>query len=358
MKKALILSGVKWNSPWQRHHIIAKSLVDCNYQVDFVEGIVSSKLTKNKILSIIKKKYSKSIGSNPTLKNLKIIKTLPAPRIALLEFLYKKNISKNILGEYDIIITYIPRKEIIDLLNEISYKKLVYDCVRDFENWKDVDPSILESEAVLIKKSDEIWCDSFWLEEKLSQKTEKFINRIYPTIPKFLIDGIDKKNFKRKGKVKNILYFGTISEHVDISVFVYLASLGYEILFIGISDIKLPDFIINLGYISDQKELLSRISEISDLIIIPYKGNMDGVVPSKLNLCLASGKPLVISNFFDSRKISNEKLLKNSIYIYSDKSEIIEIIDRINNFNEFQKRISNVTEFLKYNAESKFKDIF
>lgn len=356
MKKALIFSGVKWNAPWQRHHIITKSLLESNYKVDFVEGVISSKITKEKILAKINKPKNQHISSNPTPINLKIIKSLPTPHLKILEYFYTKNILSQIELYYDLVIIYIPRKEILNILNKIKYKKLIYDCVRDFENWHDVDKQVLDSENHLIKISNEIWCDSYWLEEKLSKKINTKIRRIYPTIPKNLLLQINDETFISKNRIKNILYFGTISDHVDLSVFTHLNDLGYSLYFIGTSEKELPSFFNCLGYISNQNELLLKISSICDAIIIPYKGNMDGVVPSKINICLASGKPIIISDFFDSKIISKNKLLSDSIYTYNNKSEIQSLIHKIQTRKNSKKRIQDVKYFLNENIESKFKE--
>ncbi|MCK9792121.1 hypothetical protein M1S95_23420, partial [Providencia rettgeri] len=95
-------------------------------------------------------------------------------------------------------------------------------------------------------------------------------------------------------EIKSICYFGSISKHIDISLFEKILERNIDIYFWGVvdKDITLPNSIKIMGYESDQNILAKKILEKSDAIIIPYIGNMDGVFPAKLILSISMEIPI------------------------------------------------------------------
>lgn len=363
-KRALIVSGINWNEPWQRHHIITKTLIEDGYDVDFLQSVISSKLSIEKIKEkLFTKKLKNPINSHNTNdipRNLKLITPPPFPFTPFTEKFYRNKISSKLRTKYDLIIVYIPRKGILDLIKNIKYKRLVYDCVRDFESWQGISKNIIKGEENILSLCSEIWCDSNWLELKLKEKLyknklKKPLIKIYPTIPDKILKNSNIQ-YKQK-KLKRFLYFGTISSHVDIDILKELYNDNFEIHFIGKSQFILPDFIIQHGYIKDQISLLKSIQNLADAIIIPYKGNMNGVIPSKLNISLASGLPIFISEFYDSIVLSQNELTRQSIITYNSYNELKRKIKIFEANDDHQNRLIKASLFLDKNAESNFKKI-
>lgn len=368
-KNALIISGVNWDSPWQRHHIISSRLLESGYNVDFIESITSSSLSfKN-----IKRKINNLLASKVVFKNnnagVRLIKTPVSPPSSITNILDRITINlilSKTKKHYDIVIIYIPRKLTFDLLQQLNYSKLIYDCVRDFSTWPDISKQVVSYESNIISIANEIWCDSYWLEKKISTFIDnkgivKKVTKILPTIPKEIFDKIEYNNF-HIGEIKRITYFGSLSNHVDITALKFLYDNGFLINFIGKSDIKVPDFIIEHDYVTSQLELFEKIIAISDAIIIPYLGNMNGVIPSKLMLSLATGKPVFISSFYDSDYLASLNLLPDQLFCYKRKDEILIKINEIlaveSTHHIIEKKQLNCLAFLENNCEETFDDIF
>lgn len=369
-KNALIISGVSWDSPWQRHHIISSRLLKSGYNVDFVENIISSSLSfnniKRKIKQIVVSKDKSKINIENDNEGIRIIKVTNPPPSTITSFLDRKSIIK-ILSKtqihYDLVILYIPRKLTLNLLHQISYSKLIYDCVRDFTLWPDISHQVTVCEPKIIDIASEIWCDSYWLENKLNSyinnfQVDKKVIKILPTLPLDIFEKINSINFRIK-KIKNITYFGSLSNHVDIETLEWLHKKGFKIHFIGKSDIRIPDFIIDHGYITSQTKLFDRIVAISEAVIIPYLGNMNGVIPSKLMLALATGKPVFISSFYDSIRVAATTELNSQLFCYKKKEEILININKIEkSHNNIEEKFLNCIKFMNNHLENKFDEIF
>lgn len=343
--KALILSGIPWNTTLQRHHKIAKWLKQLNFDVTFVEGIPSSKFTIKKFFVKIK---SKIINSNSTIENKKYVKVvnggfLPPNKCFYLYNRFKIKKLLNILDEeYDIIINYLPIQTTDMIINSIKYKSLIYDCVRDFSNFGGYLKNTLKYENKLIKKSNIILTDSYYLTNKFGGE------QILPSL------SLEQyKVFKTKVRPKTIskvLYFGGIGEHIDLDV-LKLISQKYEFHFIGRTGVNLDFNYVDHGYFSDPIELAKEIIKC-DAIIIPYKGNMNGVIPAKFVEAIASNLPVFIKSFYDSEK------LKNLCYVYKDNDELISMIDNYSPNDLNNEEISTfVLENLEENQFEKFKSI-
>ena len=128
-------------------------------------------------------------------------------------------------------------------------------------------------------------------------------------------------------------------------------SKKYKLHIIGNSKLKLDFEYIDHGFISDKKKLALELSSL-DAIIIPYIGNMDGVIPAKLMESLASRKPVFISSFYDSDKMSDYCYVYHSIdelmaflknYKKNDKKDCLEMVKN----NTEEKQMLRFKELLK-----------
>lgn len=332
-KKALILSGVSWNTTLQRHHKIALWLKNIGYDVYFIESIPSSSFTLKKVFSKVKNKFIKSTSVN-NFKTVKVFnfKFLPPNYIFNHYNSYKVNkMLKKIGNSFDVVINYLPIYTTKTIIDYIVYNKLIYDCVRDFENWGGYPRNIKKYENLLKEKSNIIMTDSFYLTNKhngiqflpsLSEEQLKIFN----------------SNKKTINKIKKIVYFGQIDTHIDVNVLEAI-SKEYELHIIGNSNIALKFEYIDHGFISNKEQLALKLKEF-DAIIIPYKGNMDGVIPAKLMESLASGMPVYISSFYDSEKLSKY------CYVYHSIDELMSLLKNYkkNEKKDCSKIIHNNTE--------------
>lgn len=351
MKKALILSGIPWNTTIQRHHKMAFFLSDLNYEVYFIESIPSSKFTFKKLYQKISRKFNKSNNANKNVSNKSINivnKRFINPMKGLFWILNKyqaDNLLEDIGNEFDIVINYIPVNTSLYISEHINVEKYIYDCVRDFSNWGGYTEDILKIENQIANMSDLILVDSYYLLNKIRNNyPKKDVLQILPTVDKALISTLKKSEASKK--IKNILYFGSVGDHIDVNTLNRLSIQEYNIHIIGevYPGIKLNEDIIYHGFVNDLNELAKLIIQNSDAIIIPYKGNMNGVIPAKLMQCIATGLPVFINEFYDS------DILRDYLYVYKNYSDLLY---KIENFNiaSHDKIRNKMMDFLKENSE-------
>lgn len=347
MKKVLMLTGIYWSEPIQRHQQFAEYFVNMGYQVTFVEHIVSSrfsfKVNVLDLIDVIRKKriQTKSYNIIPEGVNLVTSKLLfPGQGIwSLINKFVANKLLRQLDRKYDIIINYLPISTTRYLLQNLSYKTLVYDCVRNFEGWdgRYYKSTVLE-EIELVNMSDKIFTDSYFLTHKMQKLTNKPISQFLPIANDNWIKGCTER--KKVSKIKNIAYFGSVGNHLDMNIFSLLDNNGINIhIWGGVSDDCAFKY-VNHGYQNDLSILAKEIIHYSDAIIIPYKGNMDGVIPAKLTQSLTTKLPVFVCDFYDSR------YLQKYIYVYSDGNDLIQQISDFNS-GDFDEKLSAIDGFVK-----------
>lgn len=348
MKKILILSGINWNDTLQRHQRIAKFLANNNCQVYFIEDIMSSKFTIKKAWNKIFSKKDNIKIQNKIFKNIKIYNKKylnPHGVFKYYNHIQVKKLLTEIGIEFEIIINYLPIETTNYILKKCKYKILIYDCVRDFQNWGGYPKNIEKYEKILLEKANYILIDSYYLKDKIALKSSKSIIQILPTI-NLQEYKIYEKTYNRKiDKIKKLTYFGTVGEHIDIELLNYLAEY-FDVNIIGKihNNIKISDKIKVYKFESNLIKLAEEIISISDALIIPYKGNLDGVIPAKLMQSLATGLPVFISKFYDSI------VLNDKVYIFENKENLKKIIKEFDS-KEFIQRKEKYKKFIINNLE-------
>ncbi len=325
MKNALVISGISWSDTYQRHHVVTEYLLDNGYSVDFLEGVKSSKLSFQKLKSVISRKLSPAKYSKNTRyssSNLNIISTFNFPSdnyiTNLINSLSSYSLLKRLKKEYELVIVYVPSFFVMDLLSRVSHNKLLYDCVRNFEQWAGIHESIVDHELELLDKSDLILTDSYYLTDKW-KKYNPF--QVLPTVEKKFIcseEGISSTG----NEIRKLGFFGTLSEHFDISTISAVLDAGYTLHFWGVNEINYDHKnFVNHGFEKNITALMKSISCNCDAIVIPYKGCMDGVIPAKMMQCMALGIPVFCSYFYDSNVLSDR------INVFQTSKELLEYLN-------------------------------
>ena len=346
-KKALIISGIFWGDTWQRHQNIATALTEQGYCVDFVAGVKTSGFTLQKCISELRSRLAvnRNINAlstrNSQPKQLNEISTFNLPYTGWLTSRAINKITPELSDYYDIVICYIPAPLSLKIIAGVNYRTLIYDCVRNFVLWPGIAPTVLSSEKKLITIADQIWVDSFYLLNQLSDKHNK-VTQILPTINKELqIVG------QSKAKINKLAFFGSVSSHFDTTVLNTLNKLNIELYIWGKDELQLNEkysFVHYQGYESNEQHLLKSIITNTDGIIIPYKGCMDGVIPAKIMQSLSTYLPVFISSFYDSKK------LKDYLYCYRNQQEL-ELKLAGFNFDEHNKKSAVIKGFVASNTQ-------
>ncbi|RKI37717.1 hypothetical protein D7V86_20885 [bacterium D16-51] len=347
MKKALLLTGISWMDPLQRHQQFASYLSKLGYEVYFVEHIVSSKFSIKKVIQLFKTaklnrtRPKNEIPSHVHLVNMGFIN--PGNGFfALVNFFKVIKMLKVYGKKYDLVINYLPINTTRFILNNIERKNTIYDCVRNFNGWGGYYKSIEKEEAYLSSIVNAIFCDSFYLKNKF-RNAEVPVIQFFPIANDKWLEGCAIK--KDIMKIKKIGYFGTIDKHIDINVFKLLINRGYEIHFWGVIECEVDLKLYRHGYVKDLGVLASQIIATVDAILLPYRGNMDGVIPAKMFQALSTKLPVFCSNFYDSR------YLNKYIYVYNSKKELVELMSNYT-LKQHMEKVKCIDEFLGGKDES------
>ncbi|AMQ07890.1 hypothetical protein [Sporosarcina psychrophila] len=349
-KRVLILAGIPWDTTIQRHHNFANLLNELDYEVFFVEKIPSSKFTVKKLVGRIRKKNrGKKDHLIVNRNNIRVINHFflnPIRGIfwAINKYQVRKLVEK-VGTDFEIVINYLPVNTTCNILENIKAKIIIYDCVRDFENWGGYPADVNVIEKKLVLSSSIILTDSYYLTDKIRNRyNEANVLQILPTVDEKQMSIL--KNSRLKNEINNILYFGAVGNHIDVHILNKLADDGYQVHIIGEihQGIHLNNRIINHGFISDLELLAREIVNYADAIIIPYKGNMDGVIPAKLMQCIATGLPIFINKFYDS------KMLNQYLYLYEDYKDLNRLIEQFD-IERHKLFLKDMINFSRINSE-------
>ena len=348
--KALLLTGVYWDETFQRHHQFAKYLCKAGYEVYFVEHIVSSKFTFRSALCKIRTKTGVSSGKNERFEKLKVYNFgFLNPSEGVFKIINKRKVARLIreIGtEFDVIINYLPINTTRFILEKV-HGKVIYDCVRDFENWGGYYKSVTKEELLLLSRADKVFTDSFYLTEKMKRMTIKQVVQFLPVATDGWIKGVTP--YKSLTEIKKIGYFGAIGAHIDEKIFSRLKSEGYEIHLWGQIPDDLAEKYVSHGYTGDMERLSREITMTCDAIVIPYKNNMNGVIPAKTTQSLLTEKPVFISEFYDSLKLGE------LFYVFKDENDLINQIKNYNE-NDYLKKLEAIKQSCgELNEQNQYK---
>ncbi len=326
----ICISSIDWDFVWQGHQEIMSTFAKNGNRVLFIEntGIRTPRIRdisrlKNRIIHWVNSvKGFRRIEENLFVYS-PIILPFPYSKIARIfnRYLLLRPIRRWMKATdfYDPIIwTFLPTNVVLDIMNELDTKLLVYYCIADFNKLTD-NPKKLETiEKLLIKKCDIIFVQNDVLAKKCKGKNNNFF--IFP----FGVNTNVFDNFNcnllpygpedlQSIKKPIIGYVGGIHKHIDFELIKYLAKLHPEwsIVLIGplqtdVSELAGFRNIFLLGK-KEFAQLPGYIDEF-DVGIIPYKitGYTESVYPTKLNEYHAMGKPVVSTELPEVVKFNNE----------------------------------------------------
>jgi len=348
MKKVLILAGIYWDDTFQRHQQFATYFTQMGYEVYFVEHIISTKFSFSKVWQVIKGKVGKKRDKvkkeqikpdNVTVINLKLLN----PMKGLFDIYNRNKINSflKIYGkEFDIVVNYLPIQTTLYFQNQVNTKIKIYDCVRNFSAWQGYSKNVGQYEKKIVKASDLILTDSYYLTNKMREFSTDKVRQFLPVVTKDWMRGVENASRRSISEIKRIGYFGTVDEHVDVEVFAFLNSIGVQVHIWGIVKTEIPCDYVYYGYEVNMEVLSRQIVEKVDSLIIPYKDNMDGVIPAKMMQCIYTGLPIFISEFYDS------KVLEEYLYVYSTREQLMSLLQGFDGDNHKHKQIK-IKEFIE-----------
>ena len=312
----ICISSIDWDFIWQGHQEIMAAFARNGNRVLFIEN-TGIRMPGIKDIPRLKKRFVNWIksakGFREEQENLFIYSplVLPFPYSRLARFI-NRNILLQPLQRWlkmmkfhnPIIWTFLPTGTVVDIINNINRKILVYYCIADFYRLADDSKKIKKTEDELIKK-----CDLIFVQGDLFKERCLRLNKNVYRFP-FGVNFQTFENFDRKdarppadmGDMKKpvIGYVGGVHKHIDFGLIKFIADRhpDWSIVMVGplqtdVSGIKGRKNVFLLGE-RDFNELPAYIDRF-DVCIIPYEINdyTKTVFPTKLNEYHAMGKPVV-----------------------------------------------------------------
>ncbi len=306
----VILSGIRWDFLWQRHQILATFFARAGYQTIYVEttGLRNPSFdpgTTGIVVRRILRAGSKGRKApDNTVPNLTVYSPLVAPptlkvfrRLNHAVFVPRvaRDLKRLLNGVSPAVIAYPPTSTTLDLLSSLAARRLLYDCVLNYEHFPGAPRDIAKTENILLRQADAVTVDSGFLLEKHRHKRPDAVQ---------VGSGVDHGLFEQartstplRRLARTVCFFGTMDENrFDFDLVRELAEEGYQVRLLG--NLSRPTFarLSGVEYRGEvpHRELPRHLAD-ADALIVPYKINAfsKGTFPAKIFECLATGKPTI-----------------------------------------------------------------
>lgn len=202
---------------------------------------------------------------------------------------------------------------VLDLIDTIDYRLLIYDCMDDVaNNPKGVAPGYSKSERRLVERADLV----FTTAAALARERESLNPHVYHLPP-----GVHAERFATAHPIPDDVaaiprprlgFFGGLDERIDQDLIAYVAQVrpDWHIVFIGnvrtgIESLRPYPNIHFLG--QKGRDELSPYLHSLDVLLIPYVEDQytRHIYPNKVFECLAVGKPTVATPLPELRAFEN-----------------------------------------------------
>ncbi len=343
MKTIIILSEIDWSYLWQRHQIFACLYSEAGYRTYYVNRLGMRYPRLNEIGYVFKRLLSsfRSSSANSADTSVNILNPIFLPGngcfvrfINRFFFIPLFKLKIKVCGEL-IFHVYQPTSTTLDILDSFSEKKVIYDCVQNFEKHPGRTDKTLYYESRLIKESDIMITDSFYLYEKHSKARQNII-KVSP--------GVDYEHFSRTFRgseaetATNILYYGHVRDDLDFEIINSIAEMiNVKLTIVGtIAESSVKKLSNRINIVAQQPySMLPEFIREADVLLLPYVINdfTKAIIPAKFFECLATGKPIISTPLPDIEKLKD---IINIVYTKDDAKSVIESIPK---FESEDKRL-------------------
>ncbi len=360
----VILSGVRWDFLWQRHHILATLFARAGYPTVFVEttGLVNprpSTDTLRKAASRLRRAGGKQPSGE---EGLAVYAPLTAPPEGMIfrwlnrRFFVPRVVRdlETIVGPEPIVLAYPPTRTTLDLISGLHPRLVFYDCSDDYAHFPGAPRDIAATERELLGRADLVSCTSTCLLEK-----------VRPSRPDAFLSGpaVDYERFRvlqenRLGKgVHTVCFFGHVSrKRIDFSALRAVARAGFEVRLVGglgrvdKSVVEMPA-IHYTGEVHHAK-LPSALAGV-DAFVLPYKVNdlTRGISPAKTYECLATGKPVVAA------RLPALEELAGHVYLAEKPKDYVRVLQTLERLETEEKVRARIELARKNSWEVRFREV-
>jgi glycosyltransferase involved in cell wall biosynthesis len=360
----VILSGVRWDFLWQRHHTLATLFARAGYPTVFVEttGLANPRLnmaTLRKVASRIRRAGGKQPSRE---KGLVVYAPLTVPpegrvfRWLNRRFFVPRVVRhlENIVGPDPVVVAYPPTWTTLEVISGLRPRLVLYDCSDDYAHFPAAPRDVAAAERELLRRADLVSCTSTRLLEKLR-----------PSRPDAFLSGpaVDYERFQvlqehRPGEgVHTVGYFGHVSrERTDFSVLHAVARAGFEVRIVGglgrvNKGVMEMSGIHYRGEVS-HAELPAALAGV-DAFVLPYKINAltRSISPAKIYECLATGKPVVAA------RIPALEELAGHVYLAEEPEDYVKALQSLEKLETEEKVRARIELARKNSWEVRFREI-
>lgn len=310
MSRVLFISNVPWDFVWQRHQTLA-TLWAGVAQVDYVElpgmrrpgigdlGRIAARAARLLGGAGRKSKVAERVPVGLTLHRPWVLPAVTRSLCAVNLRLVRMALAKTpaLKGPYDLAVVYTPARTALQWLDNVSVRRLVFDCTDDLPAVRGVPEFFAADEEVLLAKADLTLVPSRELLARKGGKARKIARLPHGAwVERFIPDS--EAGARRAGDATTLLYYGHLHrQHLDFEALHRLAldRPGWKIILAGPvrSPHAWPGNVELTGQVAHEKlrDLVAR----ADALLLPYSLNRytEAVMPAKTYECLATGLPVV-----------------------------------------------------------------
>lgn len=356
----VLLSGVRWDFLWQRHHEIAARLAARGHPTVFVEttGLSNPRPARGlarKILSrLVRSRRDLPHPSAP--ENLSVYSPLVAPPTSRVFRRLNRSVLvpkvvrdlRRIPGERPAVIAYPPTRTTLDLIHGLAPRRLLYDCSDDYENFPGVPQDIAGTEREMLKLADAVSCTSGYLLEKVRLvRPDAFLSGPGVDFEAFNVLAAPYRDGGPVREIRIVCFFGHVGERLDLAALREAARAGFTVRLVGeVSDTArwlLDEPGVEYRGAVSHRELPGALEGV-DAFILPYRlsGQGLGISPAKTFECLATRCPVVAS------PLPALADLADHVYLAESPADFVRVLGELPE-TETRERIAARTELAREN---------
>jgi glycosyltransferase involved in cell wall biosynthesis len=360
----VILSGVRWNFLWQRHHILATLFARAGYPTVFVEttGLASPRrnvATLRKVASRMQRAGAERLSGE---KGLTVYSPLATPpkgvifRLLNRSFFVPRVVGdlEEILGSDPFIVAYPPTRTTLDLISGLRPRLVYYDCSDDYAHFPGTPRDIAATERELLRRADLVSCTSTRLLERVrSSRPDAFLSGPAVDYERFRVLQYDRPG----AEVRTVCFFGHVSrERTDFAALRAVAGAGFQVRIVGELG-RTDKYVLGMpgiyyNGVVPHAELPAALAGV-DAFVLPYKinGLTRGIAPAKTYECLATGKPVVAA------PLPALEELAEHVYLAESPEDYVRILRSLGSLETDEKVRARIELARRNSWEARFAEI-
>jgi hypothetical protein len=282
--RLLVVSSVRWNYLWQRHHALARAAAKDGWEVDFLQPRPRG---LRQLLSYpLRRAAGRTFtGEPPQVPGVRVRPSRDWPVVR---------------GRYDLALVYLPDRLTELLLDRVRPGRVVYDAVLDWaavpRNWYPPTGWAAAERRIARRPEAIVTTDSTGMRDVLRRRGTGATVVLPAADDEFLQAAVTGYE-ERLGRT---LYFGSVRDEIDVDRLVDLAMAGVPVDVVG----RVEDAVLGARLVTAGVQLRPPVS-ITELpavvarykvLLLPYRGARAAtLLPAKFWNCLAAGAWVAIS---------------------------------------------------------------